>query len=64
MPLLDGLRVIDAASFIAGPVATTMLADLGADVVKMRAARGRPLPPPHGGTRGSREPAQLPLDRR
>ena len=26
--LLSGLRVIDAASFIAGPVATTMLADL------------------------------------
>ena len=28
MLLLDGLRVIDAASFIAGPVATTMLANL------------------------------------
>jgi crotonobetainyl-CoA:carnitine CoA-transferase CaiB-like acyl-CoA transferase len=38
--LLSGLRVIDAASFIAGPVATTMLADLGADVVKIE--------PPHG----------------
>jgi crotonobetainyl-CoA:carnitine CoA-transferase CaiB-like acyl-CoA transferase len=28
--LFEGLRVIDAASFIAGPVATTILADFGA----------------------------------
>jgi crotonobetainyl-CoA:carnitine CoA-transferase CaiB-like acyl-CoA transferase len=38
--LLSGLRVIDAASFIAGPVAATILADLGADVIKIE--------PPHG----------------
>ena len=31
--LLQGLRVLDAASFIAGPVATTAMADFGADVV-------------------------------
>jgi formyl-CoA transferase len=40
MPLLDGLRVIDAASFIAGPVATTILADLGADVIKLEPPEG------------------------
>jgi crotonobetainyl-CoA:carnitine CoA-transferase CaiB-like acyl-CoA transferase len=34
-PLLHGLRVIDAASYIAGPVATTILADLGAKVIKV-----------------------------
>jgi crotonobetainyl-CoA:carnitine CoA-transferase CaiB-like acyl-CoA transferase len=42
MPLLDGLRVIDAASFIAGPVATTILADLGADVIKLEPPDGDP----------------------
>jgi crotonobetainyl-CoA:carnitine CoA-transferase CaiB-like acyl-CoA transferase len=40
--LLAGLRVIDAASFIAGPVATTILADLGADVVKVEPPEGDP----------------------
>ena len=39
---LAGLRVIDAASFIAGPVATTILADLGADVVKIEPPDGDP----------------------
>lgn len=39
---LAGLRVIDAASFIAGPVATTILADLGADVVKVEPPDGDP----------------------
>ncbi|HEY3190486.1 MAG TPA: CoA transferase [Solirubrobacteraceae bacterium] len=38
--LLDGIRVIDAASFIAGPVATTIMADFGADVVKVEPPGG------------------------
>ena len=37
---LAGLRVIDAASWIAGPVATTILADFGADVVKIEPPAG------------------------
>jgi formyl-CoA transferase len=38
--LLDGIRVLDAASFIAGPVATTVMADFGADVVKIEPPGG------------------------
>jgi len=34
-PIFAGLRVIDCASFIAGPAAATILADHGADVVKI-----------------------------
>jgi crotonobetainyl-CoA:carnitine CoA-transferase CaiB-like acyl-CoA transferase len=41
-PPLAGLRVIDAASFIAGPVAATILADLGADVIKVEPPDGDP----------------------
>src|SRR5262245_1760145 len=39
-PLLAGLKVIDAASFIAGPVSTTVLADFGADVIKLEPPSG------------------------
>ena len=33
--VFDGLRVVDAASFIAAPAAATVLSDFGADVVKV-----------------------------
>jgi crotonobetainyl-CoA:carnitine CoA-transferase CaiB-like acyl-CoA transferase len=38
--LLDGIRVIDAANFIAGPVSATIMADFGADVVKVEPPTG------------------------
>src|SRR2546428_12812957 len=38
--LLDGIRVLDAASFIAGPVSTTVMADFGADVIKIEPPSG------------------------
>src|SRR6476620_586208 len=39
--ILAGLRVIDCATYIAGPAAATLLSDFGADVVKIER-------PPHG----------------
>ncbi|MCS3496161.1 formyl-CoA transferase [Bradyrhizobium japonicum] len=36
-PLFSGLKVLDIASFIAGPAATTVLSDFGAEVIKIEA---------------------------
>ena len=38
----QGLKVLDCASFIAAPVAATLLADLGADVIKVEPPSGDP----------------------
>lgn len=37
---LQGLRVIDAASFLAGPCAATIMSDYGADVIKIEPLTG------------------------
>ena len=37
---LDGVRIIDLTSMISGPIATMMLADQGADVIKVEALSG------------------------
>ena len=39
----DGLKVIDCASYIAGPAAATILSDFGADVIKVEPPSGDPL---------------------
>ena len=38
--ILDGIKVLDVASFIAGPVATTVMADFGAKVIKVEPPAG------------------------
>jgi crotonobetainyl-CoA:carnitine CoA-transferase CaiB-like acyl-CoA transferase len=40
---LDGLRVIDASTVLAGPMLATYLADFGADVIKVEHPAGDPL---------------------
>jgi formyl-CoA transferase len=54
---LDGIRVVDLTSYIAGSYAAMMLADLGATVVKVEALEGdsfRELPGFFGWNRGKR----------
>ncbi len=42
-PLLDGLRIVDVGAYYAGPYSSRLLADLGADVVKVEPLLGDPL---------------------
>jgi len=42
LPILHGIKVLDVASYIAAPVATTIMADFGADVIKVEAPGGDP----------------------
>jgi crotonobetainyl-CoA:carnitine CoA-transferase CaiB-like acyl-CoA transferase len=54
---LEGVRVVDLTSYIAGSYAATMLADLGADVVKIESLEGdsfRELPGFYAWNRGKR----------
>jgi crotonobetainyl-CoA:carnitine CoA-transferase CaiB-like acyl-CoA transferase len=56
-PPLDGIRVVDLTSYIAGSYGAMMLADLGASVVKVEALEGdsfRELPGFYGWNRGKR----------
>ncbi|MFI4987965.1 MAG: CoA transferase, partial [Alphaproteobacteria bacterium] len=41
--LLDGLRVLDLSQYVPGPYAALLLADLGAEVVKVEPPGGEPM---------------------
>ena len=51
---LEGIRVLDMATMLAGPYAATLLGDMGADVIKVESFFGddsRHLGPERGGER-------------
>jgi crotonobetainyl-CoA:carnitine CoA-transferase CaiB-like acyl-CoA transferase len=42
-PLLDGVHILDIGAYYAGPYASRLLADLGADVIKLENVAGDPM---------------------
>src|ERR1700745_3976625 len=54
--VFDGLKVIDCASYIAGPAAATVMSDFGAEVIKIEPLTGDPYRTPGQPPAGNRAP--------
>jgi crotonobetainyl-CoA:carnitine CoA-transferase CaiB-like acyl-CoA transferase len=62
MKLLEGVRVVEMGLWVAGPAAAGILADWGAEVVKLEMPKGDPMRKLFGALSGSREERCPPFD--
>lgn len=62
MSLLKGIRVVELGLWVAGPAAAGILADWGAEVVKIEMPRGDPMRKLFGALSGSKEDRCPPFD--
>lgn len=62
MSLLDGIRVIEMGLWVAGPSAGGVLADWGAEVIKLETPKGDPMRNLYGALSGSKETRCPPFD--
>ncbi len=62
MSLLNGIRVVEMGLWVAGPAASGMLADWGAEVVKIEMLSGDPMRNLYGAMSGSKESRCPPFD--
>jgi len=58
-PLLAGLTILDLSLFVAGPFGSMILADLGAEVIKIEPLEGDPIRDNHMGVQIEGESAQF-----